>query len=272
MPRPKRGRQPRPVAQCALCGRVRKLCRSHIIPRFFIRDLRADGPNWFEHDLSGTSPPAVKQDGWKEHLLCRNCEEKIGRWEKTVSEDLRGKRRASAFWETIPYDGGVWLPPAAEPRPFQVLRVRECDYSAWRLFQLSLLFKMAKSKLPGFSLASLGDEEGTIREMIRRADPGDPMDYPCFMYILSLDNRAMKGFMNTPIRGKFEGSPAIELVFGGLGWFFILGREVVSEPLRKMVVNRRGDMRLMQREAASVSWLMEGLHRANVLGWEGEPA
>ena len=124
---------------------------------------------------------------------------------------------------------------------------------------------MAKSKLPGFSLASLGDEEGTIREMIRRADPGDPMDYPCFMYILSLDNRAMKAFMNTPMRRKFRGLPAIELAFGGLGWFFILGREVVSEPLRKMVVNRRGDMRLMQREAASLGWLVEGVHRANVL-------
>ena len=55
-------------------------------------------------------------------------------------------------------------------------------------------------------------------------------------------------------------------------WFFVLGREVVSEPLRKMVVNRRGAMRLMQRVAASVSWLMEGLHRANVLGWEDESA
>ena len=30
-------------------------------------------------------------------------------------------------------------------------------------------------------------------------------------------------------------------------------------------------MRLMQRVASSVSWLMEGLHRANVLGWEDEP-
>lgn len=272
MPRPRRGRRARPVGECPLCGRERKLCCSHIIPKFFLRDLRADGPNWFEHHFSGTRSPTVMQDGWKEHLLCRDCEQKIGRWEKTVSEELRGKRRASASWRTIGYDGAVWLPPGAEPRPLQVLRVQGCDYTAWRLFQLSVLFKMAKSRLEAFSQASLGDEEGTIREMLRRADPGDPLDYPCFMYILSVNNQPMKGFMNTPLQNRFRDVPAIELAFGGLGWFFILARGVEHESLHKMVVSRKGEMWLMQREAQNVRWLMDGLQRANVIGRADEAA
>ena len=179
-------------------------------------------------------------------------------------------RRAS--WETVPYDGAVWLPPAAEPRPFQVLRVQGCDYAAWRLFQLSVLFKMAKSSLEAFSRASLGDDEGIVREMLRRSDPGEPTDYPCFMYILTVNNQPMRGFMNTPFQNRFRGLPAIELAFGGLGWFFILARGVEHESLHKMVVSRRGEMWLMQREAQNVGWLMDGLKRGNVLGHDEEAA
>ena len=111
MGKKKRYRPKRPVSSCALCGQIKKLCKSHIVPKTFIRELRAHGERTFWYDLGTTRRPIPMQDGWKEYLLCGSCEQRIGRWEKVVCEDLRGHGRASATRKAIPYDG----PIASEP-------------------------------------------------------------------------------------------------------------------------------------------------------------
>ena len=48
------------------------------------------------------------------------------------------------------------------------------------------------------------------------------------------------------------------------------GKEV--DQLDQHVRNLPRGAGVMQREATNLSWLMEGLHRANFLGWADEPA
>ena len=270
MPRRNLRRKERPLTQCPLCRRVEKLCRSHIIPKFFVRDMRDGGPNWLEHDIGGNACPAPRQDGWKEFLLCRRCEQRIARWEKIVSEELKGRRRASFEWTTVKYDGLVWVPPTSALPEFRVLRVEDCDYTAWRLFQLSLLFKIGVSNLKFFCDVRLGTEESTLREMIQSEDPGAPMDYPCWMYVLSLETVPLKGFMSTPLQIRYKGYPAIELAFGGLGWLFLIAQNVQCETWQSFVLNRRGSMLLLERDARAVRWLIDGLRRRNMFDNENE--
>ena len=176
--------------------------------------------------------PIPMQDGWKEYLLCGTCEQRIGRWEKVVCEDLRGHGRASATRKAIPYDGPIALPPTAACPAHHVLETESCNYTAWRLFLLSLLWRMDRSTLTELATVDLGESRAEIQRMILAGDPGEPMDFPCWIYILSLLGEPMRGFMSAPHRIEYKGYPAVELSFAGLGWVFVIGREVACDTMR----------------------------------------
>ena len=261
----KKYRQRPPTAPCALCGEVNKLCKSHIVPKSFIRELRAYDKKMYWYDLRTKQKPKSTQDGWKEHLLCNSCEQLFGIWEKVVCEDLRGKGRASARRRVIPYDGPIVIPPTA-PRPaFHALETQDCRYTEWRLFLLSLLWRMDRSTLPELAAVDLGDVRADIQQMNLASNPGEPMDYPCWIYILSLSGEPMRGFMNSPHQFKYKGYQAIELAFAGMGWLFIVSRDVACETMQKFVLDRKGKMWLMFREATAVPWLMQGIKRLDTL-------
>ena len=63
------------------------------------------------------------------------------------------------------------------------------------------------------------------------------MDYPCWIYILSLSGEPVRGFMSTPHRFKYKGYPAVELAFAGLGWVFIISRDVACDTMRRLVLD-----------------------------------
>lgn len=59
---------------CALCGEAMPLVRSHIIPNFMYRPLKAiDGRFHVFSDVSERKPE-IKQAGIWEHLLCAECD------------------------------------------------------------------------------------------------------------------------------------------------------------------------------------------------------
>ena len=248
-----------------LCSQTRRLCLSHIVPKFFVRELRFGGPSWFEHDLRAHRRPAVKQDGWKEHLLCNQCEGRIGRWEKVVAEEMQGRRGATITGEVARYHGPIRLAPTKRPE-YSYLDMQNCDYAAWRLFTLSLLWRMDTSTLPELEQVELGEHASSIKEMILEGDPGEPLDYPCFVYTLWLDGKRLKGFMSSPHETEYKGYPAFEMAFGGMGWLFIIGRDVRCTSLPAFAMSRTGQMRMMVRDGRHVNWLWEGVRRIEALG------
>ena len=266
-----RQRKRLPVALCALCGKIKKLCKSHIIPKSFIREVRAHYKQLHWYELRRKQKLRYTQDGWKEYLLCNACEQRIGRWEKVVCEDLRGDGRASATWKEVSYDGPILIPRSVKRPTGYYLKMEGCDYDVWRLFLLSLLWKMDRSTLPDLAAVGLGESRAVIQEMILAGSPGEPMDYPCLIYYLSLSGEPMRGFMNTPHSTEYSGYRAIEIAFAGLGWIFIIDREVVCGNLRKFVLDRTGRIYLIFREATTVPWLMQGIKRLDDLGNWVEP-
>ncbi len=75
-----------PIALCALCAAVRELRLSHIIPAFVIRWLKETSGTGFMR--SGTAPNVRVQDGFKDHLLCNDCEQLLSGWENRVAAEI----------------------------------------------------------------------------------------------------------------------------------------------------------------------------------------
>jgi len=73
------------IGECALCLKEKELQYSHIIPKFVFRYLKESAPSAIR---SNRDPNRRIQDGEKEHLLCRDCEQIFSDWEKPFSERL----------------------------------------------------------------------------------------------------------------------------------------------------------------------------------------
>ncbi len=118
---------------CRLCLRDRELRKSHIIPKAWFRTiLRNGGGTGIRIDNSETGPVARSQDSWWDCLLCAECEQSISTFEKYSIERLRGFPKD----HSVTHADGITL--------------RNFDYSRFKLFTTSLLWRAAISQHPAF--------------------------------------------------------------------------------------------------------------------------
>lgn len=74
-----------PATACALCHRPEPLRESHIIPAFVWRWLKETTPSAIR---SSENPNLRVQDGWKEPLLCDDCEGRFSVWERDLEQTV----------------------------------------------------------------------------------------------------------------------------------------------------------------------------------------
>ena len=71
---------------CKLCNNYSKLVQSHIIPKFvfkWLKETSATGYLRFGQNLNRRG-----QDGFKQNLLCRDCEDLFNNWETDFASKL----------------------------------------------------------------------------------------------------------------------------------------------------------------------------------------
>ena len=113
---------------CKLCQHSRDLCRSHIIPEFLFKPLYSDKKHQFIQ-MSGSSNVRKVQKGFKEKLLCRECEDRLNKWETYAAKVLFG---------------GVEI--GFEQMQDRIL-LHNVDYKKFKVFELSLIWRAGVSSL-----------------------------------------------------------------------------------------------------------------------------
>src|SRR5215218_5809961 len=73
------------LTSCAFCEQQKELQLSHVIPRFVIKWLRDTSATG--HVRASHTPNLRVQDGWKARMLCWDCEQMFGTWEKAFAEE-----------------------------------------------------------------------------------------------------------------------------------------------------------------------------------------
>jgi hypothetical protein len=72
------GKRERPEGPCRLCNRTAPLCKSHILPKFAIEQLKKIIGNEIRW---GPRPNQPQQDGLKPYFLCEQCENRFSKVE-----------------------------------------------------------------------------------------------------------------------------------------------------------------------------------------------
>ena len=227
---------------CALCKQERELRRSHIIPEFLYTQIYDS----IHRYLSVSTNPAHREQrlwkGERERLLCASCEQKLGGWEDYAKKAfLDGK--------------GVKISRLGSRINFE----RFC-YSSFRLFLLSLLWRMGISDLESYKAVSLGPHEEKLRLALMSANPLDPGEYPVVLVAALINGEFHPQWMMSPSLGRMEGLRCYCPVIEGVLFYFFVGSHALPPTLRALPLNLRGEMGM----------LIEDIQRLTVLKDLGE--
>ena len=204
-------RPPSTLGRCRLCEQSKKLCDSHIIPKFCYKPLRDANGKAIEVNIDQEEVLDRQFAGHREKLLCVDCENRFSRFE-THSVRL--------FCSPLP--------------PFSTgsKRIREysdLDYRTLKLFFLSVLWRSSVAINPFFKHVSLGPHEEIIRDMLLREDPGGTGDYPTLIWLLTLRGKHLQDILvePTPMRVGTHKCKCYRFVMAG----FVIIIGVSSSPL-----------------------------------------
>jgi hypothetical protein len=228
--------------KCALCLEEAELRNSHIIPEFLYRALYDDKHRFHEISVAPNKRNNLKQKGFREPLLCENCEQRL-----SVNE-----RYASQF-----LIGGVGIGIRQEG---ERLYLPNLDYPKLKLFQLAILWRAGVSSLPAFSQVTLGPHAEQIRTMLVNGDPGGSDDYGCLMFALMLDQGQVQGLIVQPTWARLAGMRAYRFVFGGLIFVYVVSSTAPPAVLRPNFLKSDGTAVVKFEQLRNLGFLMHSLN------------
>ena len=225
------------VGMCRLCREKKKLCKkSHIIPNFMYQAL-FDEKNRIH--LIKSEVGKIKQSGFRQsgefdsHILCYSCDnETLGKLDHYASLVL--------------YDG---YPKISENREHRDgMKYRYCagiDYSQFKLFLLSILFRASIGNRPLFNEVQLGPHEDRIRQMLLNGEPGEQLEYPCLMMTYLHLKEYPGDLVAQPSRARVNGGYVYKFLIGGIIYVFFISKCTIFPELKDIVVNTDGVIKVI---------------------------
>jgi len=225
------------MAVCALCRRLDSLQNSHIIPEFFYKPLYDEAHRFRWASLDPTYQNKLEQKGLREKLLCKKCESAISKYETYVSRLFNGDKI---------------IPSVRNKNAVFLSRI---DYTKFKLFLLSVLWRAGVSRLTFFKQVALGLHEEALREMLINGDPGPSAKYACIIDGVIYDDIPQFGLIIEPSFTRFEGHGCYRFLFGGFGWVFFVSSHSLPPEVTRRVLNEEGKMIIVLRDRSELTYL-----------------
>lgn len=199
---------------CKLCLNPAKLCQSHIIPEFCYKLIYDNKHRAVVVNPKNPSDQGYAQKGVRSKLLCVDCECLINDcYEKPFK----------AYW----YDEDALAPFRAGEDAGCLVNI---DYSSFKLFHLSVLFRASVSDHPNYHEVDLDPHEDNIRQMVLNQDPGEEWRYPIMCSIVEgAKGDVWDKLVGIARRIKLTGHWGYYFTFAGAQWTYI----VSSHPLKQ---------------------------------------
>ena len=190
-----------------------------------------------------TERESFEQKGLRERLLCRACEQKFGRWESYAKSALIDAK-------------GVTITRHKDRITFHNL-----DYRQFRLFQLSLLWRMGVSTLPFFKDVALGPHEEKLRLALMGEDPLQPDQYACWLVAVKMTGKILLDWILEPSLTRLDGHHIYWLVITSIMFSFYVGSHPPPAAIMPLFLNKRNEMVVVVRDITDIPCLAETVQR-----------
>lgn len=233
------------VGDCALCpAKSVGLAKSHVIPEFKFKAAYDEKHQL--HTMSYFEPPKgpPMQKGWREPLLCFDCEALIRDWEDYAARFFRrlNKEVVSVL------ERGEALPPKLAFTPL-------ADYVQLRLFGLSILWRMGASKREELHQVDLGPHLHKLGATLLNKDPLQPGIYPFFVTALTIKRRFFPDWVSTAHCCRVDGHHVYGVVLGGYHFGFHVSSHRANPLVEALGPTPDGKIRIPVVEASAFPYL-----------------
>jgi hypothetical protein len=225
---------------CQLCKEDRPLRKSHVFPEWLYKPLYDDKHRFFVLSTNVNKRRGTRPTGIYDKLLCHECEKRFSKWERYARD--------------VFYDVSPKLIEDNHAVVFSGLQ-----YTAFKLFQMSLLWRSSITSRPEVHRIDLGPHAERIRKMLFEDCPGEPHEYGSILMLPSLDQELMQQFIYPPesLPTKLDGHSAYRAIFGGLFWLFIVSNHSARLPHREVFLSKDGHLPVFKVGGLAVKFMQK---------------
>jgi hypothetical protein len=131
------------------------------------------------------------------------------------------------------------------------------DYEKFKLFLLSVLWRMSVSRLEFFAKVRLGRHEETLRLALLANDPLKPTDYPCLLTAVMIDGIFHQDWILPPDLVKYESHHCYRVVLSGFLFAFFVSSHPMPSSVFNYCINKRDEFRIFIQDIKQVPFLMD---------------
>lgn len=181
---------------CRLCQRsVPQLRNSHIIPECLYQPIYDFKHRFIPIQADNYSSARIEQMGYREKLLCPDCEIKLGNWENVTKQTLGAISDSSVSsvgsLKKISLSGD-WI------------LVQGINYNAVKKCMLSILWRMSISTRNIFRAYRLGPYEERLRAILHADSALACAEYPLKMHRITIGGQHYPDLIMGMDRGRID--------------------------------------------------------------------
>jgi hypothetical protein len=226
------------IGSCALCGLERTLLESHIFPEFPYDELYDGLHSYRVRSTAPNSPSPRRRKGIYERLLCADCDQRrLGRLDDYAARVFKGGV------------GEVTDKPGC-------LIVSNLNYTTFKLWQMSLLWRCGASRRPEFALTRLGPHAEKLRRFLLEERAGQPHEYGCTVFLPS-SHEVTKQFIYPPEPVTIDGHRCYRTLFGALWWVFVVSSHSAAFPFQEGFLDESGVLSIFKEATHSSNFILK---------------
>jgi hypothetical protein len=199
---------------------------------------RADKYNIDRYSL-GRNIKEFRNGEYDSDILCAECENQIlcKRY-----EDYAAKVYQLIDSDSESFDN-IKINHYTNVNGFTGIEVKNIDYTRFKLFLLSILWRASIAKRDFFKNVSLDyKHEEIIRLMLLDNNPKETVDYPCFIRDLSNDAPMLKGIIGRPRKLKEKSNTSYYFLIAGMMYMFSISKYNRKAIAKEGVINQDNEM------------------------------
>ncbi len=178
--------------------------------------------------------------GYREYLLCETCEGRSGEWDDYASK---------VFF------GDVAKPMA---RGQKTIRFAKVGYKIFKLFLMSLLWRMHAAEGELFSQVDLGQKHGErIRQALIAGDPLDQDDYPCLIVAVLIDGKMYHDWILQPDVARADGYRWYRFVVCGYLFNFAVSSHSLPKGVSEFSLTTRDELVVSIEDIRQIHFLKD---------------
>ena len=143
---------------CRLCKKEKELKKSHIIPKFCYDEMRNEKGRKEILEIPENDKEKKSQDGWKEYLLCADCEQQLSAYESYLGR---------AFKDYLWKDAKPFCFSNGQQADFGKYRKANIRYEKFFMGIISIFWRLSVSKTTKYDIR-LGPYKDKLEEILNR--------------------------------------------------------------------------------------------------------